>query len=331
MRPCGRLRNLLLLAALSLVAIAVSAGPATGTYPGANGRIVFAKNATNELWSVLPDGTGLELLTTVAAPPGVSSFVSFPSFSADGSKLAVMLTEQNRPTPCDPKAFNAGSGRCGALVLMNADGSNQRVVYASEDVASLDLALSPDGSKIVFTKVIAKGNGSLSEHLFTIEADGKHLRLLTPQGPHEPATDTAPTWSPDGTMIAFQSSRDEALTGNSWSLFSVDVRTRKIGRIIPTSMDNDVQPNWSPDGSKLVFLRTFGYPDYRIYSVNRDGSGEQEILSDFTAVQGPVWSPDGSEILYQGLGGLWLVNADGSNSHQLVSAATLGYSWEPLP
>jgi Tol biopolymer transport system component len=332
MRRCGRLRNLLLLAAVGLVAIAVGAGPAAGTYPGANGRIVFA-NGTNDLWSVRPDGTGLELLTTVVAPPGsgVRSFVSFPSFSADGSKLAVMLNEFERPTPCDPQAINAGSGACRALVLMNADGSNQHVVYASEDIASLDLALSPDGNKIAFTKVIAKGNGNLSEQLFTIEADGKHLRLLTPQGPHAPATDTAPTWSPDGTMIAFESSRDEALTGNSWSLFSVDVRTRKIGRIIPGSMNNDLEPNWSPDGSKLVFLRTFGYPDYRIYSVNRDGNGEQEILADFTAVQGPVWSPDGSEILYHGLGGLWLVNADGSNSHQLVFGVIQGYSWEPLP
>ncbi len=326
MRPLRRLRNLLLLASLVFVAIAAGAGPAAATYPGANGRIVFA-NGTNELWSVLPDATGLELLTTVVAPAGVSSFVSFPSFSADGSKLAVMLNERDRPTPCDPSALNAGSGFCSALVLMNADGSNQHVVYASEDIASLDLALSPDGSEIAFTKV----TGNSSEQLFTIEADGTHLRLLTRQRPHEPATDTGATWSPDGRTIAFESNRDEALTGHSWSLFSVDVRTRKIGRIIPGSMNNDLEPNWSPDGSKLVFLRTFGYPDYRIYSVNRDGSGEEEILSDFAAAEGPVWSPDGSEILYQGLGGLWLVNADGSNSHQLISGVIRGFSWEPLP
>jgi Tol biopolymer transport system component len=326
MRPLGRLRNLFLLAALSLVAIAAGAGPAAATYPGGNGRIVFA-NGTNELWSVPPDGTGLELLTTVVAPPGVSSFVSFPSFSADGSKLAVMLNELQRPTPCDPNAINAGSGVCRALVLMNADGSNQHVVYASEDVASLDLALSPNGSEIAFTKV----TGNSSEQLFTIEADGRHLRLLTRQRLHEPATDTAATWSPEGRTIAFESNRDQALTGNSWSLFSVDVRTRRIERVIPASMNNDLQPNWSPDGTKLVFLRTFGYPDYRIYSVNRDGSGEQEILADLAGAEGPVWSPDGSELLYQGVGGLWLVNADGSNPHQLVSSVIRGYSWEPLP
>jgi Tol biopolymer transport system component len=327
MRALVRLRNLLLLAVLGLVAIAATAGPAAATYPGANGRIVFA-NGTNGIWSVHPDGSGLELLTTVVAPSGIQSFVSFPSFSADGSKLAVMLTELDVPTPCDPSAINAGSGLCRVLMLMNADGSNQRVVYASEDVASLDLALSPDGGTIAFTKVTS----SFSEQLFTIGADGKHLRLLTPQRPHEPATDTGPSWSPDGRTIAFESSRDQALTGNGWSLFSVDVRRRRVDRIIPASLNNDLEPNWSPDGSKLTFVRTFGFPDYRIYTVNRDGSGEQEILGDFTAAESPVWSPDGSEILYQGyLGGLFIVNADGSNPHQIVSSVIRGYSWEPLP
>jgi hypothetical protein len=138
----GRFRKLLFTAALGLVAIAIGAGPAAATYPGANGRIVFT-TGTNDLWSVLDDGSGLELLTTVLAPPGVSSFASYPSFSADGSKIAVMLNELDRPTPCDPGGINGGSGPCRALVLMNADGSNQQVVYQSEDIASLQLSLSP--------------------------------------------------------------------------------------------------------------------------------------------------------------------------------------------
>ena len=60
----GCFRKLVFPAALGLVAIAIGAGPAAATYPGANGRIVFT-TGTNDLWSVLDDGSGLELLTTV--------------------------------------------------------------------------------------------------------------------------------------------------------------------------------------------------------------------------------------------------------------------------
>jgi Tol biopolymer transport system component len=322
----GRLGRLFLVAALAVVTIAVAAEPAASSYPGANGHIVFS-NGTNELWSVRSDGSDLHVLTTVPSPAGVRSFVSFPSFSADGSKIAVMLNEFNRPTPCDPKALNADSGVCRVIVLMNADGSNQHSVFASEDIASLDLALSPDGSQIAFTMV----TGSASEQLFVIAADGKPLRLLTRQTRNNPATDTAPSWSPDGRTIAFQSTRDEALTGHSWSLFSVSLRTGAISRIAPASANNDLEPNWAPDGSKLVFLRTFAFPDSRIYTVNRDGSGEQEILHDGSAPELPASSPDGTQILYLSQGQLRLVNADGSDPHAITSGGSFGFSWEPVP
>jgi Tol biopolymer transport system component len=322
-----RLRRLLLLAALGVSTVAVAVGPAAATYPGANGRIVFS-NGTKDLWSVHSDGTQLQLLTTVPSPVGLRSFVTFPRFSADASKIAVMLTELDpRPVPCDPKALNALYGTCRLLVLMNADGSNQHVVYASEDIASTDLALSPDGSQLAFTMV----RSCCREQLFVIDADGKHLRLLTRQNPNNPATDTAPSWSPDGTSIAFESSRDQALTGNPWSLFAVSLRTGMIGRIIPGSLNNDLEPDWGPSGTKLVFLRTFGYPDYRIYTVNRDGSGEQEIVHDLSPVEIPAFSPDGTQIAYLGHGGLSLVNADGSNPHLILSTTLRGFSWEPLP
>jgi hypothetical protein len=89
--------GLLLAVVLGLVIAASAAGPAAATYPGANGRIVFASG--NNLWTIRPDGLDLRLLTTVSSPLGLPSWVSFPSFSADGSKIAVMLHEPNRSTP----------------------------------------------------------------------------------------------------------------------------------------------------------------------------------------------------------------------------------------
>jgi TolB protein len=61
-------------------------------------------------------------------------------------------------------------------------------------------------------------------------------------------SDTAPSWSPDGSQVAFISARP----GN-WELYLVDVATGQETRLTnhPAA---DVAPAWSPDGRRLAFL-----------------------------------------------------------------------------
>jgi TolB protein len=65
-------------------------------------------------------------------------------------------------------------------------------------------------------------------------------------------SDTSPSWSPDGSRLAFISTRD----GN-WELYVVDVMSGVELRLTDDPA-TDVAPVWSPDGRRLAFLSDRG-------------------------------------------------------------------------
>jgi Tol biopolymer transport system component len=318
------------LVSLVLGIYVVDPAHATPAAPASNGRIAWTQDLPPTAWTIRADGSDQQLLASFPNPLGLTSLVRGMSFSADGSKLAVMYEQFfGTGTLCGGVITD-----CWSIFLMNGDGSDAHVVYSSEHIGSGGLALSPDGGTVAFTKVVDSGT-RLKEPLFLIDSNGQHLRKLTRPGNFQ--TDADATWSPDGKSIAFESDRDQDAF-HSWSLYIVNVQNRHVRKVLPPAArdTNDLEPDWSPDGKKLVFIRTFPYPDYRIYSVNVDGSGQREILRNNSAPQGPVWSPNGHEILYgkdAGSHALALVDASGRDDRVVHTFSFLtsvgGYDWRP--
>lgn len=261
------------------------------------------------------DGSDVQLLASLPQSPDYTAFLRDASYSADGSKLAFVYQQNGTNTLCGIQF-----AICRSIVLMNADGTGQRIVLSREDLQA-GIALSPNGRSIAFTQVVVD-----REPIFVIDDDGRHLRQVT--SPDLGESDVSPTWSPDGHWIAFQSDRDCCAHG-TWSLYVVNVHHRRLRKVMAVG-GNDLEPDWSPDGSRLVFTRTFAYPDYRIYTVNVDGTQEHEVFGDARA-EAPKWSPDGERILYSNLTGLAVVDVDGTGSSGVVSGAILGYDWRPTP
>jgi Tol biopolymer transport system component len=114
--------------------------------------------------------------------------------------------------------------------------------------------------------------------IYTIEPDGENLTRLTT----DPADDSNPAWSPDGTRIAFDSNRGGTNHIYVMNADGSNVTQLAIGR----------EPDWSPDGTQITYLRG------TLYRMNADGTNSIEIVDRFVGAY-PVWLPDGSEISYQ--------------------------------
>lgn len=124
--------------------------------------------------------------------------------------------------------------------------------------------------------------------LVVTDADGtESLVLLGP--PKDGAT--APSWSPDGTRIAYQSDRD----GN-FEVYVMDLDSSDTVRLT-THESIDAGPCWSPDGRQIAFSSTRD-GNFELYIMNADGADLRRLTDNKSQDRDPSWSPDGSLLAF---------------------------------
>lgn len=243
-------------------------------------------------------------------------------------------SHEKRPGNVDTASLRATSEFRGEIAFQSdMDGNNKIYILTSDRLRKITDTTwsnefpkwSPDGKRIAFS-----ANPSGRFQIYTMNADGSDVRQVT----RSENNGIELAWFPDGKCIAFTEQRRRGL-GKSYALWSIDLETKKLERLVPEFSGSSALPEFSPAAPLLAFTgkKLLGW-DAFIYSF--ESKTVTQVTRGGKACR-PHFSPDGRKIAFvssqaDGKGDIWVMNADGSGQERLTDLPeTFDYypSWSP--
>jgi dipeptidyl aminopeptidase/acylaminoacyl peptidase len=156
---------------------------------------------------------------------------------------------------------------------------------------------SPDGKMIAF--VVTANDlalGKSNKDIYVVRPDGSGLRRLT----DDPARDSHPRWSRDGSSILFASGRKNG--EQAWVLPVSGGAPKQLTNLSTGISD----PEWTADGRKIVFTSDV-YPEF-------GANDSANAVADSSTLEGPLHAHMTDALLYRH----WTSWKDGKRTHILA-------------
>ena len=293
----------------------------------------------NELWVMDADGSNQTRLVE-QLDPAIS--LGYASWSPDGRQIIYA-----RFAIPDMDATRSDAD----IWAVSSDGTDAHEVVAGDGMQWIP-RVSPDGAHVAYTQEEVGGpwanagpvgpgpgagpGGGAAVGPIAVPLANADLWQMTLDGSASPqrltenaADDRAPVYSPDGSRVLFDSTRD----GNT-EIYVMDLATSQEVRLTDDAGE-DWGATWSPDGTQIAFNSDrSGTMD--VYVMAADGSGVRRITTaehPWIGNLAPSWSPDGTRLAFtmrtEGEGSeVWSIAIDGSDPINLTrSAVTVDEAW----
>jgi dipeptidyl aminopeptidase/acylaminoacyl peptidase len=215
---------------------------------------------------------GGEARQVTRLPGGVSDFV----WSPDSRRLALVAAD---PEP-DPGTTKAGRRKTAPPIVINRYQFKQDI----------------DGYLV-----------GLRDHVYMCDIASEKAEQLT----RGAADDALPSWSPDGTTIAFSTKRgDDTDRHENWDIYLIEARAGAEARQLTTfeGADNDpgqrTRAAWSPDGKTIAYLQS-GPPKYFFYdaptiaAISTSGGPARMVTPSLDRAPRQIaWTDDGKSLCF---------------------------------